>query len=417
MKFRFICNACGIFIGSKGTTLLMDPWLDDGVFEGSWCNFPQIKTKHSDLQHVDIIYLSHIHPDHYDDRFFNYRKDIPILILDDKYNFLDKKLTSKGYTNILKLKDKNEFKFREFSLTLFEPFAKHTFHESVLGNLIDSALLVKDIDGTTAFNANDNTPSINACRKLKDNFGTFDLVMINYNAAGPYPSCFQNLSNQEKKKEHKNVLNRNINHLIECCNVLKPNSILPFAGAYVLGGKEWRKNEFLGTTTWDECRKAIEMRSNHNVITMQENNILNINNLQLEFPYIPINVTEMQEYISQTLSKIIYPYEQDPPVSDHELESLLSKSIEKFREKINRFNIKIKSTITLVLGEERYLINKGDSEYKTRLDFSLDKRLLLRILKRQSQWNSAEIGCHIDTYRTPNNYEVDAHTMMQFLHI
>ena len=134
MKFKFICNACGIFIGSKGTTLLMDPWLDDGVFEGSWCNFPPIKTQHSDLQHVDIIYLSHIHPDHYDDRFFNYRKDIPILILDDKYNFLDKKLTSKGYTNILKLKDENEFKFNLTSVAPSTHTLNITLYDSV-GNV------------------------------------------------------------------------------------------------------------------------------------------------------------------------------------------------------------------------------------------------------------------------------------------
>ena len=88
MKFRFISNACGIFIGSKGSKLLMDPWLDNGAFEGSWCHFPPLKTKHSDLQDVDIIYLSHIHPDHYDERFFNYRKDIPIVILDSQYNLI-----------------------------------------------------------------------------------------------------------------------------------------------------------------------------------------------------------------------------------------------------------------------------------------------------------------------------------------
>ena len=49
MKFKFISNACGIFTGSDGTELLMDPWLDDGVFEGSWCHYPPLKTTHQDL--------------------------------------------------------------------------------------------------------------------------------------------------------------------------------------------------------------------------------------------------------------------------------------------------------------------------------------------------------------------------------
>ena len=33
MKFTYIANACGVFTFSEGTRLLMDPWLNDGVFE------------------------------------------------------------------------------------------------------------------------------------------------------------------------------------------------------------------------------------------------------------------------------------------------------------------------------------------------------------------------------------------------
>ena len=81
MKFEFIGNACGIFHGSKGTKVLCDPWIVDGVFEGSWFHYPPLKTKISDLQNVDAIYLSHIHPDHFDDRFFDFPKDKKLFYL------------------------------------------------------------------------------------------------------------------------------------------------------------------------------------------------------------------------------------------------------------------------------------------------------------------------------------------------
>ena len=67
MKFEFIGNASGIFHGTKGTRILCDPWIVPGVFEGSWFHYPPIKTKIEDLQNVDAIYVSHIHPDHYDE--------------------------------------------------------------------------------------------------------------------------------------------------------------------------------------------------------------------------------------------------------------------------------------------------------------------------------------------------------------
>ena len=71
MKFEFIGNAGGIFHGTEGTKILCDPWIVPGVFEGSWFHYPPLKTKIKDLQNVDAIYVSHIHPDHYDDRNFD----------------------------------------------------------------------------------------------------------------------------------------------------------------------------------------------------------------------------------------------------------------------------------------------------------------------------------------------------------
>jgi len=54
---------------------------------------------------------------------------------------------------------------------------------------------------------------------------------------------------------------------------------------------------------------------------------------------------------------------------------------------------------------------------KGQMNFSLDLRLLRRILDRQSHWNNAEIGCHIDINRIPNFYSPDMHTALQFLHL
>ena len=90
MKFKFIGNAGGIFTGSEGSKILCDPWIIDGVFEGAWYHYPPLKTKLSDIQNVDGIYISHIHPDHFDERYFNFSKDIPLIILDEGPNFLKK---------------------------------------------------------------------------------------------------------------------------------------------------------------------------------------------------------------------------------------------------------------------------------------------------------------------------------------
>ena len=52
-----------------------------------------------------------------------------------------------------------------------------------------------------------------------------------------------------------------------------------------------------------------------------------------------------------------------------------------------------------------------------RLACTLDLRLLRRILDRVSHWNNAEIGCHVQFNRVPNEYQPDLHTALQFLHL
>ena len=50
--------------------VLMDPWLVDGEYFGSWSHFPRFDLdKYLDeINSYDAIYISHIHPDHCSDK-------------------------------------------------------------------------------------------------------------------------------------------------------------------------------------------------------------------------------------------------------------------------------------------------------------------------------------------------------------
>ena len=60
-----------------------------------------------------------------------------------------------GYENLVEIKNNETKLFNEFKLTVYKPFSKHIF-ESLLGNLIDSALVLDD-GISKAINFNDNT--------------------------------------------------------------------------------------------------------------------------------------------------------------------------------------------------------------------------------------------------------------------
>ncbi len=419
MKFKFIANACGIFTSGSGKTILCDPWIEDGVFDGSWCHFHKLETKIEDLKNVDALYISHVHPDHFDTRNFDYRKDIPIFVLDHGFNFLHKNLNSMGYNNLIKVKNGETIKYEDFRVTLYAPFAKHNFFEDVaaVGNLIDSAIVI-EADGVTAFNANDNTPTIKACEMIKNKFGKIDLALMNYNAAGPYPSCFNNLSETEKFIEHKNVLNKNFDYLLNNLEVLDSKMYLPFAGAYVIGGKLSHKNKYLGTTNWDECAEYIKMniKNETEVICLRENDEIDLTTGKKNNQYIPIDTKEMKRYINEELSKIKYDYENDEEVNAQELKNDLIVSSKKMLERCSKISLVPDMDVYIDINDEQINICKAENS-KGSLYCSLDLRLLKRILNKNSHWNNAEIGCHIDFVRSPNYYSPDMHTMLQFLHL
>lgn len=421
LSFTFIGNACGIFTGSQGTRIACDPWLVDGVFEGSWCHYPPLTTKLEDLADIDALFVSHIHPDHFDDRNFAFRRDLPIFVLQREQNFLKRRLDAMGYTNVVEAPDGETVEFNEFHLTLFKPFTTHNFHDAAVGNVIDSALVI-ECDGYSALNANDNTPTPEACAMLRERFGSLDLAMINYNAAGPYPACFDNLTPDEKLSEHHRILNRNMTYMLDLLQVLEPRACLPFAGAYVLGGAKRDKNPYLGTTTWDACAEFLR---EHNapcaVVTLREGDTLDLETLHADHAYVPVDLDDCARYIDDELATLIYDYERDPEPDPTTLWSDIETAGAKMLERSARFDLATSFTVTVNTGGQEHQVLPHFAAAATpsarHLSCSLDSRLMRRILDRKATWNSAEIGCHIDFVRTPNDYEPDLHTMLQFLHL
>jgi len=421
VRFTFIGNACGIFESSAGARLLCDPWIVDGVFEGSWFHYPPLRTTVDDLQNVDCIYVSHLHPDHYDQRAFDFPRSTPVIVLDSKTPYLCRLLERKGFENIVPIASGDERQICTFNLRVFEPFCRHNFHDSEIGSLIDSALLVS-ADGQMALNSNDNTPTPETGTEFQQRFGKLDLLMLNYNAAGPYPSCFSNLTTEQKRSESRRIIERNIAYGIDVIRAFAPRAVLPFAGSYVLGGRLAPKNEYLGTTSWDEpAERWGAAESDVITLVMQEGQSLELGTLSLDSEYEPIDPAARDAYI-QSISGAPYDYDEEPPAEPAEIIDLLHEATGAMARRMDalafpplEWNVYIEVERTLVrVLPDFALVEQADDP---QLRCSLDLRLLRRILLRQSHWNNAEIGAHIEMFRQPNTFLPDLHTALQLLHV
>lgn len=436
MKMTFIANACCIY-ESQGKKILCDPWLIDGAFEGSWFHYPPLKTKPEDIADYDYLYISHLHPDHYDRRTLDhFDKTKPVIVYDDNTSrFLIKMLIRDGFRNIIPVQNTGSVLLGPYRLSMFGPFTKHPFHECSVGNIVDSCLVI-EADNEVFINTNDNTPSEEAAAMLKDMFPEITLAQLNYNPAGPYPACFYSLTAEERSIEANTILLGNgrkdkdkrtgqLEHMAKVTNILKPKYVQPFAGAYVLGGRKFRYNHFLGTTTQDKAAEYLHKHCPESipVICNEGKTITDV--------YEPISSIEMNKYIDSLRMKPYTYTGRAPKYHDNELLEMLNKARANMFRKQEQFNyfenydIYIKTQAPRLFHmnlhhsrvSEFREIPSSDEKF---LMCDLNRVLLEDILEKRSHWNNAEIGCHIDFYRyptSPKEYRPDLHTMLSFFHV
>ena len=68
INVKYIYSDC-IITSTPDLIILHDPWFTEGIYDGSWFHFPKIENPLESIGDVDFIYISHIHPDHYDSDF------------------------------------------------------------------------------------------------------------------------------------------------------------------------------------------------------------------------------------------------------------------------------------------------------------------------------------------------------------
>ncbi len=85
-------NSAAVVIQDNHTKILVDPWLRNGEYFGSWGIYPPYDFKPEEFDDIDFIYISHIHPDHCSPKTLSkLNKKIPILIHDFPEKYLKKK--------------------------------------------------------------------------------------------------------------------------------------------------------------------------------------------------------------------------------------------------------------------------------------------------------------------------------------
>src|SRR5579862_140542 len=181
MKVTYVGHACMI-VESGGTRILMDPWLTDPTYHGTWWHYPPLRLGVRDLPRIDYLYISHEHPDHFDPPTLRQLdKDVTVLIANFKRKRFRDRLQAFGFRTIRELPFGEDQRLNGSGLAVRLIAPDRPWD--------DSAILVKDAQ-TTVLNVNDCHLDEATLARLGGE-QTIDLAFLTFTGASQYPGCFE----------------------------------------------------------------------------------------------------------------------------------------------------------------------------------------------------------------------------------
>ncbi len=448
MKIKvFRSSTVGIY--AKNTKILMDPWLTDGEYYGSWYHYPyfDLRDNIEELNSFDCIYISHIHPDHCSEKTLSYlKKDIPIYIHSYHEKFLKFKLERMGFKvyeleNNKRTQINNDLFINIIAADNCNPELCFKFFgckdlQNINGSNQIDTLSVIDDGRFSILNVNDSPYELSkeSLETVLNEYGKIDILLTGYTGAGPFPQCIQNFTSKEKILEADKKKIFFLNQAYKFIEKIKPNYYIPFAGTYVLGGKMLEMNNFRGVSTIDEAynyidnliKKKLDLKTKSLKINYE--NFFDIALEEKENLYVPIDPFEKNEYL-KTLKNKKLDYEKEIFPKDEELISKSEQAFKKylFRKNLNNFKSETNIYISLKdrfikLDNLKNTINfpKQEKEEKKGkyIEINTDIRFLNNLLSgpKFAHWNNAEIGSHLMFNRQPNIFERGLYESMSYFH-
>ena len=279
MKVEGVTNASAVVTLADYRTLLFDPWYSDGIWCGSWFNFPPLANPDRYRQlRPDYLYISHIHPDHLDpETLIHYPRETEIWIGDLPHDHLKRAISALGFRNLKIFPLEQPTEHDGLTVTVFGDFAPTALGvPDAVDYALDTSILIQDCDGTQLFNASDNTIQAADAERIAERFGFPEISLIPASGSSLYPHAFPMYSDEEKRKLAREVTDLMCERFLGVSEKLASRWIVPVAGSCVLGGSIAHYSEFLHQPTSTYLRERWHERGlkGSELVTLFEGDIL-----------------------------------------------------------------------------------------------------------------------------------------------
>ena len=430
MKFTNLGGATAI-LEYGGKRMLFDPWLDDGIFHGSWFHWPPVSVGIQELGRFDYIYISHIHEDHCSVGTIRHlNRDAEIIIMDRQPNFVANflKLHNFGFSKIHLVPPR---KGLQISDDLFVDIIEAD-PSNEMASLIDSSIVIRWGD-RVVFNANDCQPHPSGIDYLKRAYPEIDLALLPYSGGSGYPSCYVNLSDQEKLFERDRILRQRIGGFIDNAKRVSAKYVLPFADQFVVGGSRSHLNRYIshGSCPGVVVDQAREAGLEEKLLLLNSGQSFDLDDETKNPPeeYRYHTEADREIYIAEHLAEYVYDHEKITVGPTVPIDRLLSQA------RIRLWEIQLRrNTFT----NTRLIIDCNDSLRRFEIDLSCEgvievdfegtpqqpylriagsDTLITMLIIGHISWTIADAALFLDYDRQPNVYDTSLYVLLNFLKV
>ncbi len=428
---------------------MCDPWVNSGAFLGSWFQWPPLPDNFEEQlysERCDGVYITHLHPDHYDPKFlakFTRRNpDVPVYIAEFAHSWLKRSVTAvvDPSTKVIEIPVLNVVEIEKgFTLKVF---ASDTCNPIVCGSNIpcqlepklrgiDSIGVFKG-DGITVVNAND-AMGVQLVPRIAANVGKADLIMGHYGGASPYPQCFPEVSN--KSEAGRKVVEATCKMLISAADAIGAEKIMPFAGQYMLGGNLAHLNDFRATLPLDAAADFIRRNTTRQVVTMTPGGSIDLTSGLKSASYVEPS-KEVKEMYLKKISKFEFNYEKKRLSVWENAERDLIAAAKPVASRSEMAKIQKANSFVIGDGTNFVTINLDPEAKRTNVlpgnapifenvtTITMPTELLRRLSTRAKgykgftpmHWNQADVGSHF-TWKRHGEYDLASHSLLNFFGI
>ncbi|NIA67833.1 MBL fold metallo-hydrolase [Pelagibius litoralis] len=447
LRIEAITNAAFLITLADGRTILTDPWFSDGIYYGSWYNFPPLSEAQKKRYHSlrpDFIYISHLHPDHMDARTLaHYDSATPLLIGALPMPHLERNLKDMGFSDIRVLPLDETVAIEGITITILGQFEGTSSGDvSDVDYEMDTSLVLES-GGRRLLNVVDNPIKEHDAVRIVERFGSFDTAIIPYGGASFYPHAFPQFDAAEKARRRDALTERMLDQFVEIAGILKASKTIPAAGSYVMGGRIAEFSEYLHQAAPGQIRArwAAAGNSPEALSILGPGDSLDVASGAIEMlgGALSFNSEDRLAYARTLRNR---PLDQDLISVPRGFKIPWKRMLQRARAVLwgyqQRFSACPEHDVILVitpgkgiaLPEDRSIcvsISLDSEELRFEAaapvpgrpwsQFTLDAAMMLMLLIQAANWNNVEIAALVELEREPDRYDPTLHTLMNFFFI